>query len=99
MSRKTFASLPKAGQDVIRKYSGSWLTDHFIDGDEAYNTVLVAQLKADPVRTVIFPSQSDIDVAKEAFKALRAEWADAKPHNRRLLDAVEAEVSTYRSDR
>jgi TRAP-type C4-dicarboxylate transport system substrate-binding protein len=99
MSRKTFMSLPKAGQDVIRKYSGSWLTDRFIDGDEAYNTVLIEQLKADPLRTVIFPSQPDIEVAKEAFRALRAEWAEAKPHNRLLLDTVEAEVSKYRSDR
>ena len=68
MSRKTFMSLPKAGQDVIRKYSGAWLSDRFVDGDEAYNTVLIEQLKADPLRTVIFPSQPDIDVAKEAFR-------------------------------
>ena len=99
MSRKTFTSLPKAGQDVIRKYSGSWLTDHFVDGDEAYNTVLIEQLKADPSRTVIFPSQPDIDVAREAFRALRTEWAEARPHNRLLLDAVDAEISKYRSDR
>jgi TRAP-type C4-dicarboxylate transport system substrate-binding protein len=99
MSRKTFTSLPKAGQDVIRKYSGSWLTDHFVGGDEAYNAGLMEQLEADPSRTVIFPSQTDIDVAREAFRALRVEWAQAKPHNRLLLDAVTAEISKYRSDR
>ncbi len=99
MSRKTFASLPKPGQDVIRKYSGSWLTDRFVDGDEAYNTGLIEQLKADPMRTVIFPSQSDLDLAGEAFRALRAEWAEARPRNHLLLDTVEAEASKYRSDR
>jgi TRAP-type C4-dicarboxylate transport system substrate-binding protein len=99
MSRKMFTSLPKAGQDVIRKYSGSRLTDHFIDGDEAYNTGLIEQLEADASRTVIFPSQPDIDVARQAYRALRAEWAEATPRNRRLLDAVTAEISKYRSDR
>jgi TRAP-type C4-dicarboxylate transport system substrate-binding protein len=99
MSRKTFASLPKAAQDVIRKYSGSWLTDHFVGGDEAYNANLIEQLKADPSRTVIFPSQPDIDVARAAFTTLRAEWAQARPHNRLLLNAVNAEISKYRSDR
>jgi TRAP-type C4-dicarboxylate transport system substrate-binding protein len=97
MSRKKFESLPKAGQNVIRKYSGAWLADRFVKRDEAFNATLVEQLKSDPKRTVIFPSQSDIDVAGGAFKAIRAEWADARPHHRVLLSTVEAEISKYRS--
>jgi TRAP-type C4-dicarboxylate transport system substrate-binding protein len=99
MNRAKFESLPKAGQDVIRKYSGEWLTEGFIKRDEAYNTNLIEQLKSDPLRKVIFPSQSEIDVAEEAFKAVRTEWADASPHYRRLLDAVEAETLKFRSER
>jgi TRAP-type C4-dicarboxylate transport system substrate-binding protein len=97
MSRKRYESLPRAGQDVIRKYSGAWLAERFVKGDEAYNATLIEQLKADPKRTVLFPSQSDIDVAEGAFKAVRAEWAEARPRHRVLLNAVEAEIAKFRS--
>jgi TRAP-type C4-dicarboxylate transport system substrate-binding protein len=97
MSRKKFESLPKAGQDVIRKYSGAWLAERFVKGDEAYNASLVERLKSDPHRTVIYPSQSEIDTAEAAFKTIRAEWADARPHHRPLLNAVEAEIAKFRS--
>jgi TRAP-type C4-dicarboxylate transport system substrate-binding protein len=99
MSRAKFESLPKAGQDVIRKYSGAWLTQRFVDEDEVYNTALIEQLKSDPLRTVIFPSESEIEVAKEAFRAVRAEWADASPHHRLLLNTVDAEIQKFRAGR
>src|ERR1700686_1599126 len=92
MNRANVDSLPRAGQDLIRKYSGAWLTERFVKADEVYNTVLVEQLKSDPLRTVIFPSQPEIDVAEVAFRAVRTEWADANPHHRLLLNAVEAEI-------
>jgi TRAP-type C4-dicarboxylate transport system substrate-binding protein len=98
MNRAKFESLPKAGQDVIRKYSGAWLTERFVKGDQSYNAALIERLKSDPMRTVIFPSQSDVDVAEEAFRALRAEWADARPHHRLLLNAVETEISRFRAE-
>jgi TRAP-type C4-dicarboxylate transport system substrate-binding protein len=99
MNRAKFDSLPKAGQDVIRKYSGAWLTQRFVDEDELYNTGLIEQLKSDPLRTVIFPSQSEVEVAKDAFRAVRAEWADASPHHRLLLSTVEAEILKFRAGR
>jgi TRAP-type C4-dicarboxylate transport system substrate-binding protein len=99
MNRAKFESLPKAGQDVIRKYSGEWLTGRFVQADEAYNAALIEQLKSDPWRTVIFPQRSEIEVANEAFRAVRAEWADASPHHRQLLSAVEGEILKYRSER
>ena len=105
MSRAKFESLPKAGQDVIRKYSGAWLTERVRRWRfEAYNATLIEQLKSDPQRTVIFPSQSEIDMAKEAFRAVRAEWADASPHHRQLLECggggnLEVPVRALRSRR
>ena len=89
MNRKTFESLPKAGQDVIREYSGEWLATRFVEGYEVYNKEFLEQLKSDPSRTVIFPSRPEIDVAEQAFRTVRAEWVDANPHNLRLLNAVE----------
>jgi TRAP-type C4-dicarboxylate transport system substrate-binding protein len=99
MNRARFERLPRAGQDAIRKYSGDWVTDRFVAADEAYNKGFIEQLSSDPKRKVIFPSQPELDVAEETFKAVRAEWADASPHHRLLLSAVEAEIAKYRADR
>jgi TRAP-type C4-dicarboxylate transport system substrate-binding protein len=98
MNRAKFESLPKAGQDAIRRYSRDWVIDRFVAADEAFNSGFVEQLKSDPLRHVIFPSQAEFDVAEETFKAVRAEWADASSHHRLLLSAVEAEIAKYRSD-
>jgi TRAP-type C4-dicarboxylate transport system substrate-binding protein len=99
MSRKKFESLPKAGQDVIREYSGEWLAERFIQGFEPNNKEVLEGLKSDPVRKVIFPGQAESDVANQAFKAVRAEWVEANPRNRALLNAVEAELRQVRSER
>jgi TRAP-type C4-dicarboxylate transport system substrate-binding protein len=99
MNRKKFGSLPKSDQDVIRKYSGEWPAARFIEGSEPYNEEFLEKLKSDPSRKVIFPSQSEIDVADEAFRAVSAAWAEASPHNRKLLSAVEAELRQLRSVR
>jgi TRAP-type C4-dicarboxylate transport system substrate-binding protein len=98
MSRAKFDSLPKAGQEVIRRYSGKWLTERAVDAFEPRTTAMLEQLKSDPQRTVVFPSEAEIVVARAAFRTLRGEWADANPHHRQLLDAVEAEISRYRSE-
>jgi TRAP-type C4-dicarboxylate transport system substrate-binding protein len=97
MSRKKFESLPKAGQDVIREYSGEWLAARFIESYGRYNKEFLEQLKSDPARKVIFPSQAEIDVAKQSFKAAQEDWAEADPHNRQLLNAVKTTLSELRS--
>jgi TRAP-type C4-dicarboxylate transport system substrate-binding protein len=97
MNRQRFESLPKAGQDVIRKYGGEWLAERFVKGYGLYNADLLEQLKSEPLRKVTLPSQSEIDRAAEAFRAVRAEWADASPHHRQLLNAVETEILKFRS--
>ncbi len=99
MSRKKFESLPKVSQDVIRAYSGEWLATRYIQGFEAYNTQVLEELKSDPSRKVIFPSQAETDLASQVFKGVRAEWAQASPHNRQLLNAVELELRQVRSER
>jgi TRAP-type C4-dicarboxylate transport system substrate-binding protein len=99
MSRRKLESLPKAGQDVIRRYSGEWLTGQAVDAFEPYIAGLLEQLKSDPRRTVIFPSRAESEVAEAGFKAVRAEWADASPHRRQLLNAAEAEIARFRSER
>jgi TRAP-type C4-dicarboxylate transport system substrate-binding protein len=98
MSRAKFDSLPKAGQDVIRKYSGAWLTERAVNTFEPKSAALLEQLKSDPLRTVIQPSRSEIDMARVAFRTVRSEWAGASPHRRLLLIATEAEIAKFRSE-
>lgn len=99
MNRKKFDSLPNAGQDVIRKYSGEWAASRYIQKTESYDHPILEKLKADPKRTVIHPSQSDLDGARVAFKAVIEAWTAQRPHHQELLKLVHAEIAKLRSDR
>jgi TRAP-type C4-dicarboxylate transport system substrate-binding protein len=99
MNRKKFDSLPKAGQDLIRKYSGEWAATRYIQTTEAYENLIVKQLQSDPERTVIYPSGSDLDAAHLAFKTVTEAWIGQNPHNRELLKLVHGEIAKLRSDR
>jgi TRAP-type C4-dicarboxylate transport system substrate-binding protein len=97
MNRKKFGSLPKAGQDIIRKFGGEWLAAHFIETFDAENKLALEQLKSDPKRTMIFPSQPDLATADVAFKAVIARWLAKSPRHRELLTAAEVELQRVRA--
>ena len=99
MNRKKFDSLSKAGQDVIRKYSGEWAATRYIQTTEAYENLIVEQLQSDPGRTVIDPSRSDLDAAQVVFKTVTEAWIGQSPHHRELLKLVHGEIAKLRSDR
>jgi TRAP-type C4-dicarboxylate transport system substrate-binding protein len=93
MNRKKFDSLPKAAQDIIRKFSGEWLAAHFTGTFIAKNDLVMEQFKSDPKRTVIFPSQRDLDVAQATYRRVIDEWQARTPRNRELLTMVESEIA------
>lgn len=97
MNRKKFESLPVPAQDTIRKYSGGWLAAHFADGYEKLNAEEIEQLRVDPRRQVIIPSQLEFDRAQLVFRSVTEEWASRDPHNRALLDLAIAELVKLRS--
>lgn len=99
MNRKKFDSLPKAGQDAIRKYSGEWTAARFNEGIGAYNDSLVKQLQGDPKRKVVFPSQAELDAAQQVFRSVINEWTAKSPRNQELLKVVEAEIAKARAGR
>ena len=99
MNRKKFDSLPKAGQDVIRKFSGDWAASRYIQTAETYDNPIIEKLKSDPARTVIYPSRSDLDAAHVAFKAVIDAWTTQSHRNRELLKLVHTEIAKLRSDR
>ena len=99
MNRKKFDSLPKAGQDAIRKYSGEWTAVRFNKGIGDYNDSLVKQLQADANRKVVFPSQAELDSMQPAFRSVIDGWVAKSPRNRELLGLVQAEIANVRAGR
>jgi TRAP-type C4-dicarboxylate transport system substrate-binding protein len=99
MNRKKFDSLPKASQDVIRKYSGEWAATRYIQTTEAYDNPILEKLKSDPERTVVYPSQSDLNAVNAAFKLVIEAWKTQRPENPDLLKLVRAEIDKSRLDR
>jgi TRAP-type C4-dicarboxylate transport system substrate-binding protein len=99
MNRKSFDALPGPAQNVIRKYSGAWVAERFIETYEVAVAQVMDQLKSEPNRKLTFPSQPDLDIANAAFKSVVAEWSAESPHHRELLELVESEITKLRSNR
>jgi TRAP-type C4-dicarboxylate transport system substrate-binding protein len=97
MNKKKFDSLPKAAQDIIRKFSGDGFAARFAETFVADDDQVMGQLKSDPKRTVIFPSSRDFDTAQAVFQSVIDEWVAKSPHNRQLLTIVETEIAKLRS--
>jgi TRAP-type C4-dicarboxylate transport system substrate-binding protein len=97
MNRKTFESLPKAGQDVIRKYSGEWAAARFIETYDANNVQAMNDLKSDPNRRVIVPARSELDTLQATFQTVFEQWRKETPRNLQLQKLVETEIAKVRS--
>lgn len=96
MNRQKFESLPKAGQDIIRRYSGEAAATGFVATYEASNERAMNDLKSDPNRHVIEPTPADLDVLHAAFKGGLERWRDEQPRNAQLLGAVKGEIAKLR---
>ena len=97
MNRKRFESLPLPAQAVIRKYSGAWVAERFVDTYKVAVAQGMEQLKSEPNRKLTFPSPADLETAHAAFEAVIAEWSAASLHHRELLKLVESEIVDLRS--
>lgn len=99
MNRKVFARLPQPAQDSIRKFSGAWAAEQFLATFGVAERAIMAELRADPKRTVTIPTRSDLDRAQAVFKSVVDEWVAKSEHNRQLLDAVTAELTLLQARR
>jgi TRAP-type C4-dicarboxylate transport system substrate-binding protein len=97
MNRKKFESLPEPAQNLIRKYSGQWAAERFIETYDVAERQIMQQLKSDPDRKVIMPTARELDTAHAAFKSVKDEWAAVSPRNRELLKAAELEIAKLRA--
>jgi TRAP-type C4-dicarboxylate transport system substrate-binding protein len=96
MNRKRFESLPRAGQDAIRKYSGDWTTERFVEAYDANNVQAMNDLKADSNRQVIMPPRSELTVLQATFEKVFDRWRMESPRNRQLMTRVENEIAKLR---
>ncbi len=97
MNREKLANLPKLAQEIIRKYSGDWLSQRAAACFAAKNRDMAAQLKADPRRTVVEPSAADLVTARHIFASVIEDWAALSPHNRDLLTFVRNAIAKHPS--
>jgi TRAP-type C4-dicarboxylate transport system substrate-binding protein len=99
MNREKFDSLPTAGRDAIRRYSGGWAAARFVEAYDARNDSAMAQLRSDPMRKVIFPSQADLESSGIAFRTVIEAWVAKSPRNSELLKLAEREIAKLRATR
>jgi TRAP-type C4-dicarboxylate transport system substrate-binding protein len=96
MNRNKFASLPDSAKAILRKYSGDWAVEHFIDVFQTRTDEVMDQLNSDPQRKVIAPSEADLKKAQIAFDAVVGDFA-ATPAGETLLRAVRTKVEELRA--
>jgi len=97
MNKETFDKLPPAAREVIRQYSGEWLAERFAQGFEVSNRLALEQLRSDPKRVLIVTSQTDLDLAQNAFRSVVDKWAAIDPHNREMLEGLQNELAKLRA--
>jgi TRAP-type C4-dicarboxylate transport system substrate-binding protein len=97
INRKKFDSLPEEVQDIIRKHSGEWPLAGFVQSLDAANRQVMEQLASNSHRKIVYPSQTDLDKAKAAFKGFVDEWAARSPHNQKQLEIVQTEIAKLRA--
>jgi TRAP-type C4-dicarboxylate transport system substrate-binding protein len=97
MNRKKFESLPEAGQDVIRKFSGEKAVARFVETYDANNIQAMNDLNSDPNRRVIVPPRSELDTLQSIFQSGFDKWRKESPRNMELRKLLETEISALRS--
>src|SRR3954467_10038240 len=99
MNKQKFESLPKAGQDAIRKYDMDYINKLYIDSMLEYDSSLVKKLESDPKRKVVFPDAADQKAAQVAFEPVIKAWTAKSPRNAELYKALVSEIDKDRGGR
>lgn len=97
MNRKVFDGLSEPAKKLIRDHSGDWLAARYVAISDDFSQSVLNQLKADPRRKVVEPSEQDRAAAQRAYDAVADSWAAMSPRNRDLLALVRAEIAKVRS--
>src|SRR4051812_47557195 len=99
MNKQKFESLPKAGQDAIRKYDMDYINKLYIDSMLEYDSSLVKKLESDPKRKVVFPDAADQKAAQVGFEPVVKAWAGKSPRHAAVYKALVSEIDKDRGGR
>jgi TRAP-type C4-dicarboxylate transport system substrate-binding protein len=99
MNKTSFDSLPAQAQDVIRRFSGIWLAERYLELYEMHAESVLEQLKHNPRRIVTEPTEADTAKARQVFAAVRADWQSTSSRNQQLGVLLEAAVEDVRAGR
>jgi TRAP-type C4-dicarboxylate transport system substrate-binding protein len=97
MSRKVFDSLPQAGQDAIRKYSGPWFVQRYLDQGNPSNERVMAHLRDNPRHQVVDLTPEDKKKWDAAAERVTAAWGAKDPANAKTLELIKAEIAKVRN--
>jgi hypothetical protein len=84
-------------QDLIRRFSGEWSAERFMEVRAKIESDVMTQLKSDARRTFVVPSAPDAARAEAVFKTVTEEVVAMSPHNRQVLARVRAELAKIRA--
>jgi TRAP-type C4-dicarboxylate transport system substrate-binding protein len=96
MNREKFEGLPEQAKQIIRKFSGEWAAERYIEVYRSENEASLESLKLDPHRNVVVPSPADLARANAVFRAEVDAWSATDPRHRQLLAEAEAELNKIR---
>jgi TRAP-type C4-dicarboxylate transport system substrate-binding protein len=97
MNRKKFEGLPEQARQIIRKFSGEWAAERYLEIYVAENKAVLESLRQDPNRKVVVPSPIELARANAVFKAEVDTWSATDPRHRQLLAEAEAELKKIRA--
>ncbi|RDV05827.1 C4-dicarboxylate ABC transporter substrate-binding protein [Undibacter mobilis] len=96
MNRKALDALSPAAQAIIRKYSGDWAAASFIDVYEKADKKAFEELQQDRRRTVVIPSQADLDTARAVYATVSDEFAAKSSRHAVLVRRVHEYIAKFR---
>lgn len=99
MNKKKFDSLPKAGQDALRKFGLEWNEKTYSQSMLAYDAELVKRMESDPKRKVVHPGPADAEAARKALEPVRTAWVSKSPRHAELYRQVLAEIEKVRAQK
>jgi TRAP-type transport system periplasmic protein len=92
MNREKYNSLPQAAKDVIDRYSGRWIVDHYTDMMRDLTRKIVADWKADSKQIVLEPTPEEATQLALVYKGIADAYSAQNDHNAALLSALRDEV-------
>jgi TRAP-type transport system periplasmic protein len=98
MNRAKLESLPKAAQDLVAKYSLTWIDDLYIKELGQYNRAVIERFKSDAKRTVTIPSDADLAAIQPVYQKVTDEWVAKSPQNAELLGKVRSLLAKIRAN-